>query len=327
MYSMKYVYTTLTLLILSVPFLAEAHVKWFAESNEIIRPYQITDIPVVFSVLLGICIILCGVYANRVFSVPLWYKKYIEKYAAHILSVASIGFGISFIIFSHLGFIFAPNLPAEGETGALLLIVQFIAGLMIFLGLYERVGGILLVLLFILASREYGFTEMMDTFEMLGFALYAIIIGRPLWKISDSTLISHVTHSFHMYGVPLLRVGTGINLIVLGLSEKILAPSLTHAFLQEYQWNFMTHLGFSWFTDYWFAYSAGFVEMLFGVFLVLGLVTRTTILALAVFLVTTLVLLGPVELIGHLPHFSIALVLLVFGASSVLHIKNKEDRV
>lgn len=322
---MKYMYIVIALLIVCAPSFSEAHVKWFAESNEIVRPYHISDTPVILSVLIGICIVFCGIYFQRRFSVPLWYKSYIQKYAAPILSIASIGFGLSFIIFSHLGFIFAPNLPAEGEIGALLLVLQFIAGLMIFLGLYERVGALLLILLFILASKEYGFAEIMDTFEMLGFALYALITGRPLWKVVDSTLISHTMHRFHKYGVPLLRVGTGINLIVLGFSEKILAPSLTHAFLEQYQWNFMTKIGFEWFTNYWFAYSAGFVEMLFGVFLVLGLITRTTIIALALFLATTLILLGPVELVGHLPHFSIAVVLLIFGASSTLHIKDKED--
>ena len=94
------------------------------------------------------------------------------------------------------------------------------------------------------------------------------------------------------------------------------------AFLEKYDWNFMHHFfGLTWFSDYWFAYSAGVVESLFGIFLILGLVTRLTIVALAVFLVTTLILLGPVELIGHLPHFSIAAVLLVFGAGSVMHMK------
>ena len=128
-------------------------------------------------------------------------------------------------------------------------------------------------------------------------------------------------HHFHQYGVSLLRIGVGLNLIILGFSEKILKPSLTQNFLEQFVWNFMYHLGYTWFTDYWFAYAAGVSEILFGVFLLLGLVTRTTILALSVFLISTLILLGPVELMGHLPHFSIALVLLVFGAGSRMHMR------
>jgi uncharacterized membrane protein YphA (DoxX/SURF4 family) len=318
---MKKIFLSLITILVSIPLVSEAHVKWFAEAHTVVRPYQFTDIPVLISVLIGFQIFLVGLYLERVLKVPKWYQRFIEKYAPNILSIASIGFGLSYLIFSYMGFIFAPNLPATGETGAFLLIIQTIAGLMILFGFFERIGGLLLILLFILASRVYGFTEMMDTFEMLGFAVYAMIIGRPKWRIVESHMFSKLMHVFHKYGVSILRIGTGINLIILGFSEKILVPGLTQAFLLEYPWNFMKNIGFSWYTDYWFAYSAGFVEMLFGVFILMGLVTRVTIIALAVFLVSTLVLLGPIELIGHLPHFSIAAVLLVFGAGSAMHMK------
>jgi len=304
-----------------VPIITEAHVKWFASAVDTVRPYALTDIPVLISICIGLCMILAGVSLERILEVPKWYQNFIEKYAPNILSVASIGFGLSYFIFSYMGFVFAPNLPATGEVGTLLLTLQTIAGLMILLGFFERIGGLLLVVLFILASRVYGFAEMMDTFEMLGFAVYAMIIGRPKWRIVESVTFSRLMHVFHRFGVSVLRVGTGINLIILGFSEKILVPGLTQAFLEEYPWNFMKNIGFDWYTDYWFAYSAGFAEMLFGIFILLGLVTRTTIIALAVFLISTLMLLGPMELIGHLPHFSIAAVLLVFGPGSAMHMK------
>jgi uncharacterized membrane protein YphA (DoxX/SURF4 family) len=163
--------------------------------------------------------------------------------------------------------------------------------------------------------------EMMDTFEMLGFSIFAMIVGRPKWRIVDTEIFKEYTHKIHSYGLPLLRIGTGLNLFILGFSEKIMSPSLTENFLSIYHWNFMQNIGFNWFTDYWFAFSAGVAEALFGLFFILGLVTRTTTIALAVFLLSTLVMLGPVELMGHLPHFSIAIVLLLFGAGSRLKMK------
>lgn len=308
---------------LFLPTLVSAHVKWFAKSNEYVRPYQLTDIPVLFSIFVVITILLIGVYLEKKLTVPTWFSRFIETSAPTILSIASIGFGLSYLIFSYLGFVFAPNLPAIGTVGTFLLAIQAIAGIMILFGFYERIGGLLLILLFVLCVQEYGFKNMMDTFEMLGFAFYAMIIGRPKWKIIESDFISKIMHHVHRYGVSILRIGTGVNLLILGFSEKILSPSLTQAFLEKYDWNFMYHMGFTWFTDYWFAYSAGVVESLFGLFLIFGLVTRLSIVALAVFLVSTLILLGPIELVGHLPHFSIAVVLLVFGAGSVMHMKQK----
>ncbi len=264
-------------------------------------------------------------FLEKKLKLPKVLDKYVERFAPSVLSFASMGFGLAFIIFSIKGFVFAPNLPAVGDMGHSMIALQALAGIMIFFGLYERIGGALLILLFILGVKEYGAFNMADTLEMVGFAFYAMIVGRPKWKIIDTELFQSFSHKIHEYGLPILRIGTGLNLMVLGFSEKILAPSLTANFLEHYHWNFMQTLGFHYFTDYYFAFSAGVVEILFGIFFLLGLVTRTTTIFLAVFLVTTLSLLGPVELIGHLPHFSIAIVLLLFGSGSRFLLINKKS--
>lgn len=304
----------------SLPLLASAHVKWFAESTGNARPYELTDLPVLLAIAIVIVAVAFGIYLEKKLDLPRWFKIFKETWAPHALSIASIGFGLSFLIFSYNGFIFAPNLIASGVTGNTLLLIQAIAGVMIFFGFYERIGGFLLVILFALGFKEFGLAGMMDAFEMLGFALYAMIVGRPKWKIVDTNFFHLILHKMHSYGVPLLRTAVGLNLIILGFSEKILAPAMTQNFLAQYNWNFMQTIGFEYFTNYWFAFAAGASEILLGIFLLLGIVTRTTTLALAIFLTTSMILLGPVEIIGHLPHFSIAIVLLVLGAGSRLRL-------
>lgn len=315
----------LSLALFCVPLVTLAHVKWFAEPQQEVPAYKLADSHVVIAIIASLLIIALGVYLEKRLKVPQKLNKYIEKWAPGALSIASIGFGLSFIIFSINGFVFAPNLPAIGQMGQVMLLIQALAGLMIFFGFYERVGGFLILVLFILGINQYGSIEMLDTLEMVGFALYAMIIGRPKWKIRDTQIFKHFTHHLHEYGLPILRVGTGLNLMVLGFTEKILAPSLTDNFLANYHWNFMPALGFEHFTNYWFAFSAGVVEVLFGLFFIFGFITRTTTVVLAVFLVTTLVLLGPLELIGHLPHFSIAIVLFVLGSGSRLILLRKKN--
>lgn len=308
----------------SLPALTFAHVKWFAQEKETVRPYALTDLPVVLAIILSVIIINIGIFLEKKLNTPKWFDTFLQKTAPFVLSLASIGFGLSFLIFSFNGFIFAPNLLPESLLGERLILLQALAGALIFLGIYERIGGLLLIVLFGFAIKEYGFLEMMDTLEMVGFAFYAMIVGRPKWQLIDTKSFTTLIHKVHSYGLPLLRVGTGLNLMILGFSEKILNPSLTADFLEHYNWNFMHALGFEQFTNYWFAFSAGVAETLFGLFFLLGLVTRTTTLALAVFLVTTLSLLGPVELVGHLPHFSIAIVLLVLGAGARLRVGRRE---
>lgn len=314
----------LFLILLAMPSMASAHVKWFAEVEEAVPQYSITDDFVFWAIVIALLIVFLGVYLEKKLNVPHKLDKRIQKWAPGVLSIASIGFGVSFIIFALKGFVFAPNLPAVGSVGIAMLVIECVAGLMILLGFYERLGGLLILVLFFLGIHQYGGIEMLDTLEMVGFIFYIIIIGRPKWKIKDWNFAKHLNHKIHKYGLPILRVGTGLNLIVLGFTEKILNPSLTANFLSHYHWNFMQTLGFENFTNYYFGFSAGIVEVLFGVFFVLGLVTRTTTIALAVFLVTTLCLLGPVELIGHLPHFSIAIVLFVLGSGTKLVLIHKK---
>ncbi len=317
---MKKIYYVLALL-LALPATAFAHVKWFAKPIGIEEPYKLTDTIVIVWIIVSIILITIGVVLEKKLKIPKWFGSHINNWKAGALSIASIGFGLSFLIFSLKGFIFAPNLAPVGTIGMWMLLIQAVAGAMILLGFYERVGGFLIILLFMLGVKVYGGIEMLDTMEMLGFAFYAIIIGRPKWKIRDLNIS---TDRLKPYGLPILRIGTGLNLIILGFTEKILATPLTSDFLSHYNWNFMQTLGFSSFTNHWFAFSAGMVEVLFGIFFLLGLVTRTTTLVLAVFLISTLILLGPLELIGHLPHFSIAIVLLILGSGSkLILVKNK----
>lgn len=306
------------------PHITHAHVKWFAQTDRLIPQYSVSDIRVVIGIVSAVLIVMLGIYLEKKVRVPDGLHAVIQKYSPYVLSLASIGFGIAFLIFSYKKFIFAPNLPALGTLGAVSLLIQTTIGIMMLFGIYERIGGFLVLVLFALGVSQYGGLEMLDTLEMVGFGLYAMIVGRPKWKITETTILKNMMHKIHSYGYPLLRVGTGLNLIVLGFTEKLLNPSLTANFLQNYHWNFMHTLGV---TDYWFAFMAGIVEVLFGVFFLFGLVTRITTIILAVFLVTTLILLGPVELIGHLPHFSIALVLLVLGSGSkLLLIRNTQSR-
>lgn len=308
-----------------LPLVSLAHVKWFANEEKGGRPYEFSDTPVIIAIVISLIVTSLSFYLDKILHTPKWLKNFTSRWGSHALSIASIGFGISFIVFSYNGFIFAPNLLAEGSFGNTLLIIQAVAGAMILFGVYERLGGVLIILLFALGMKKFGAIEMLDAVEMLGFAIYAIIIGRPKWKLADTNIFQKFTHQIHAYGVPILRVATGLNLIILGFSEKIFAPSLTANFLSVYNWNFMQALGFEHFTDYWFAFSAGTAEALLGVLLVLGVVTRLTTIALAGFLVMTMFLLGPIELMGHLPHFSIAIVLLVLGAGSKLRLNKNVD--
>ena len=114
--------------------------------------------------------------------------------------------------------------------------------------------------------------------------------------------------------VPIIRIGVGLTLVILALHNKLLAPNMALTFLDTHYFNFMELMGFAGFTDIRFVFAAGIVELAVGILLVFGIATRLVAAIVVVLTGTTMAILGPDELIGHLPIMGIA-VLLVYRGS------------
>ncbi len=319
---MKSVLSFLTLAFvhyLLFPSSALAHVKWFATSTvENHKPYQITDPLVIAWIIIAIVVVFVGIFLNSRLKIPAKLNKFFQQSTQISISIAGIIFGASLLIFSSQGFIFAPNLTNDSTIFNLLILLQTLSGLMILLGFFARIGGLITLVVFLLSLTVFDIIEMLDTLEIVGLAFFTILASRPKWQIIDPIQLKNPLQSFKKYSLPLLRILTGANLVILGFSEKIFSPSLTADFLNHYHWNFLLSLGITNYTNYWFAFSAGVVEILFGVFLILGLVTRLTTLTLSLVLITTMFILGPTEIVGHLPHFAIAIIFLINGQGAKL---------
>ncbi|MBI2850904.1 MAG: hypothetical protein HYX80_07700 [Chloroflexi bacterium] len=114
--------------------------------------------------------------------------------------------------------------------------------------------------------------------------------------------------------IPIIRIGVGLTLVILALHNKLLAPNMALTFLDTYYLNFMEFLGFSGFTNIRFIFAAGIVELGAGILLVFGIATRLVGAIVVLLMGTTMAILGPDELFGHLPVMGIA-VLLIFRGS------------
>ena len=116
--------------------------------------------------------------------------------------------------------------------------------------------------------------------------------------------------------LPMVRVGTGLTLVVLAIHAKLLNPSLALSFLDAYDLNFMKLLGFTSFTNLHFALAAGVAELTFGLLLISGIATRFVTGVLGLFFLSTTVVFGPMEVLGHLPLFAIVILLILRGSGS-----------
>lgn len=318
-----YLIGLLSFVALLVPALALAHTRWFAEGEV---PSYITNEPttlyLAFWALVALVIVAAGIYLERRGLLQL---SFLQPRRDHAFSRAAATFsmvaGAFFLIAGTHGYLFSPNLTIESGIPYALVVLQILIGIAFLVGVYARVAAIFLALLWALGFPAAGFVAMLEDIWVLSTALFIFIMGSDYFSLVSWRALAHLTRRYHDFALPLLRIGTGATLLVLGFSEKILRPELGINFLAQYDWNFMQLLGFSWYSDYLFTISAGAVESLFGLIFILGIVTRLNALVVAVVFTIPLFILGPIELAGHLPHFAAVVLLLLFGGGNRLKIR------
>ena len=90
----------------------------------------------------------------------------------------------------------------------------------------------------------------------------------------------------------------------------------------------MANLGMESFTDQLFVFSAGVMEVVFGIILVLGTTTRINILVVSGFMLASNITFfasreyseALTEIFGHLPIIATAMILIFFGSGNKLKI-------
>ena len=304
------------------PSLVLAHTRWFAHGE--IPPFATTEpTSTYFWIWAIIAALIIGValYVERkgFFQLSFLHPRpdhAFERAAATFSMVA----GAFFLIAGTHGYLFSPNLTVESGIPPTFIVLQMVIGAAFLVGIYARVAAIALSLLWLASFLTAGWLSILENLWVLSTALFVFIMGSDYFSLVPHKVLASVTRRFHDFALPILRIGTGTTLFILGFSEKILHPEFGISFLSQYHWNFMQLLGFEWYSDYLFTLSAGAVESLLGLVFILGVVTRLNALVVAVFFTTPLFILGPVELAGHLPHFAAVVLLLLFGGGNKLKI-------
>jgi uncharacterized membrane protein YphA (DoxX/SURF4 family) len=312
---MKKIHFLLAIL-LTVPSIVSAHVKWFVDSQEVITTshaltpfYNITSKEIFIWSIISAAVVLMFAFVDKKIKAP---KKLLAFGITHekkINRVAQIILGLFLVSVSFLWkIVILPDFHVNNLFGTVLQYVQVLIGLMFVFNLKPRTASISLVImtLGICLSSEEGIVAVLENALLLSLGIYFFIVNSK----EDSTAFT-----WHKHAIEIVRIGTGISLITLAFTEKLLYPELSLAFLDTHHWNFMQSIA-PWFTNNLFVLSTGFAEMIFGILFIMGYITRITTILIAIFFalsVTTMLLQFGAWEVEDLVVYAAAVLLLFFG--------------
>jgi uncharacterized membrane protein YphA (DoxX/SURF4 family) len=301
------------------PAQASAHVKWFVEQPTGVNKVQfsLSEPAIQIGILILISAIATAIWLNRIIVEPPRAVVTLgERRMGAVVYLVQLLVGISLLVTTINGAVVAPHLENEGVLMVLMQVVQVSAAVLLIANRWVPVVTILILILMLFCIQAFGLVTPMEYCNLLGIAVFF-----ALMKVSDKSRLAQ----YRGKALPILRVITGIALVVLAFTEKLLNPDLAMRFLSEHNMNFMRQIGIEAYSDYLFVLSAGFAELLFGVVLILGVVTRINIMVLACFLIASNTYFfvigddvnGVTEIFGHMPLFAAAIVFIIYGGDKI----------
>ncbi len=298
---------------------ATAHVNWFVDGDaEPLANFSMTD-PIFLGWLgLASLMVLFSIWLDG--KLPTL-RVADTKLRHDFMEMLRVFTGMSFLLTAYEGSLVAPHKVAEGTFGLALLFMQAGIGLMLIANRWIKVAAVSMLVLHAGVVIKFGLFPALE---------YGIIIGIALFLLLNAIEDEARRDLLKPYSVDVLRIWTGISLVALAIGEKLAPSAMGQVFVAQYQWNFMEALGLGFFDDRLFVLSAGMVEAVIGIVLILGTTVRLSVLALSIMMaISNIVFIvqgnneaALVEFIGHMPIIGIALVLLLLGYGQRLKITN-----
>lgn len=310
---------SLLLGVLSLP--ADAHVKWFVTDEGAFASAHFALDSISMLVVSGAVFFLLlaswAEFSNRHGTRQLLYAPWLSSHYIYALIKAAV----LILLLGNIiqGHFIAPNIPIAHHAQTEHLAQGLLIIVLVFNGLLFALATLLLCVALMVM---YGLDIAIDyVFELAAIAL-AVGLCCPPNTVRTGILRSLQLHSSpaycQQYALTALRFGLGIQLCVLTVHDKLLHPGLALQFLQDYPYfNFMRLAGLTSFSDLHFVLGAGLAELCFGLLLVTNIAQRLASSCICFFFLLSGVVLGPAELLGHIPIFAVAIILLINPAPAL----------
>lgn len=286
------------LVVLLVPALAAAHVKWFSQFTYADRPRSLREVATpTFLALAALSTVVVGALAfadDWLRPKPLVKRidAWLESHRGESFVVLRVGAGATMLMAWQAGTLLAPELPAvSGALGW----AQFVVVLLLLVPQTVPVAGALLGALWLYAAFSFGLFHLLDYTFFAGIA-FALTVSR------------FENERIRGLSLPALYASVGFSLVWVAL-EKLVYPEWALYVLAQHR-----GLAMGLTLDF-FLIGAAFVELSLGHLLILGLFGRTLALTITiVFMLSSAVFGGRLEVMGHTPIHAALIVFILEGA-------------
>ncbi len=283
-----------------VPYIAYAHEVYVLNTETITRdvlaispnPFsQIAHDPRLFilSGIIGV-ILVSTVFAM---SITHWFEvtfnPYLNKLKPWAAPIARITLGVSLIASAYNNALFGPELPLShfGSLGPFIQIALFVAGALCLIGILTRTAGAIALVIFVLSIVRYNI-YMMTYANYLGEIVLTIFLGSGLLSLDHylrlrpgfggqvgwhTKRLHRLRRIVEPYAFPVLRILFGISIVFASFYAKFLHSQLALDVISNY------HLtNFFPFEPLFVVLGACIVEILIGLFFIVGFEIRHTAL-------------------------------------------------
>ncbi len=286
------------------------HVKWFTDPAGHPTDWGLlATVPVLaaFGIAL-VAVAVAYVIQHRVRE-PLIMRT-LDRLVAIAPTVLGLHVGLALLLSAIVGVLFSPNLrPNDELVGRAILATEGLCGVFLLAGLATRAAAVVLAVLGVVAMQPFTFESILENAHILGIALFFFIVGRGPFSLDQLRREKAPIRQSEAptWALTLLRVCGGFAIAFSALTEKLLDPGLAQALLTERPYlNIARPLGIG---DPQFAYLAGVTELVIGLVVMSGQLTRPVMAVGAILFTLTLPVFGWTELLGHLAFFGIMFVL------------------
>lgn len=196
--------------------------------------------------------------------------------------ISRVAIGLSFLAAAYYQALFGPELPLEETFGSLtpfITVVLWVVGFLITFGIYTRVAAFVVFILFAWEALVHGSYLFTYTNYVGELAVLAILGGHQLavhHRHHDSQnrflWFRRLKERLQPYAFTILRVSFGISLLYASVYAKVIHNQLALEITNYYP-EIVTFFGFE---PHFLVLGAAIIEIILGLFFILGIEIRFT---------------------------------------------------